>query len=95
MNHHILCTFMQIIYKYLFMSQKLHVDDFKRRKNMSKFNETFIENYDKDSAKVDVEYLKRLHNFHNNLPFLSEIIKIKKCNKLECNLYEKTTMMHI
>ena len=55
---------------------------------MSKFNEKFIENYDEDSAKIDVEYLKRLHNFHNNLPFLSEIIKIKKCNKLECNLYE-------
>ena len=28
------------------MSQKLHVDGFKWKKNMSKFNEDFIKNYD-------------------------------------------------
>ena len=36
-------------------------------KNVSKFNEEFIKNYDEDSnkgyiLKVDVEYLKDLHN---------------------------------
>ena len=40
--------------------------------------------------KVDVEYPKRLHNFHNDLPFLSERMKIKKCNKLVCSLYYKS-----
>ena len=43
------------------MSQKLHVDGFKWKRNMLKFNEEFIKNYDKYSNKgyileVDVEY---------------------------------------
>ena len=33
------------------MSQKLPVDDFKWKKNISKFNEDFIQNYDQDSDK--------------------------------------------
>ena len=45
------------------MSQKLHVDGFKWKKNISKFNEGFIKNHDEESDKgyileVDVEYLK-------------------------------------
>ena len=43
------------------MSQKLPVDGFKWKKNISKFNEDFIKNYDEDSdegyiLEVDVEY---------------------------------------
>ena len=53
-----------------------------------------IKNYNEDSnkgyiLKVDVEYAKDLHNLHSDLPFLSERIKIKKRNKLVCNLYDK------
>ena len=64
------------------------------RKSVSKFDENFIKNYDEDSNKgyileVDVEYPKDLHNFHTNLPFLSERMNIKKCNGLVCNLYDK------
>ena len=64
------------------------------KKNLSKFDEEFIKNYDEYSNKghlfeVDVEYLKDLHNLHSNFPFLSERMKIKKCNKLVCNLYDK------
>ena len=33
------------------MSQKLPVDGFKRRKDLFRFNEEFIENYDEDSDK--------------------------------------------
>ena len=33
------------------MSQKFPVDGFKWKKNMLKFNEDFIKNYDKDSDK--------------------------------------------
>ena len=63
-------------------------------KNTSKFNEDFMKNYDENSNKgcifeVDVEYPKRLHNLQSDLPFLPERMKIKKCCKLVCNLYEK------
>ena len=61
--------------------------------NVSKFNEEFIKNYDEDSSKayileVNVEYPKDLHNLHRDLSFLSERMKIKKCNKFVCNLYD-------
>lgn len=39
--------------------------------------------------EVDAEYLKRLRNIHNDLPFLPERIKVKKLRKLVCNLYDK------
>ena len=54
----------------------------------------FIWNYNKDSDKgyileVDVEYPKILHDLHSDLPFLPEKMKIGKCNKLVCSLYDK------
>ena len=76
------------------MSQKLPLDGFKWKENISKFNEDFTQNYDEDSNKgyileVDVEYLKNLHDLHIDLPFLPERMKINKSNKLVCNLYDK------
>ena len=55
-----------------------------------------IGNYDEGSNKgyileVDIVYLKDLHD----LPFLTKRIKINKCNKLICNLYDKKTMLLI
>ena len=75
------------------ISQILPVDDFKWKKNISKFNEDFIKNYNEDSDKeyileVDVEYPKNLHDLHSDLPFLPERMKINKCNKAVCNLYD-------
>ena len=63
-------------------------------KSVSKFDDEFIKNYDEDSNRryileVDAEYPKNLHNLHSDLPFLSERIKIKKCNKVVCNLCDK------
>ena len=63
-------------------------------KNTSKFDETFIKNYDENSDKgyifeVDVEYPKELHEVHSDLPFLPERMKFKNCGKLVCNLYNK------
>ena len=60
---------------------------------MSKFDEDFIKSYD-DSDKgyfleVVVEYPKDLLNVHGDLPFLAERKKIKKCNKLACNINGK------
>ena len=78
------------------MSQKLPVDNkIKWEKDMPKFNKGFIKNYDENREKeyileVNVEYLKKLQNLHNDLPFLPERMNIKKCSKLVCNLYDKS-----
>ena len=43
--------------------------------------------------EVDVEYPKDLHDLHSDLPVLPERMKINKCNKLVCNLYDKKTIL--
>ena len=83
------------------MSQKFPVDGFKLKKDISKFNEDFLKNYDEDSDKgyileVDVEYPRYLHDLHSDLPFLPERTKVNKCSKLVCNLYVKNNyVVHI
>ena len=72
------------------MSKKLPVNGFKWT-NIHKINEEFIKNYNENDnlgyiLEVDVRYPKRLHELHSDLPFLSERMKIDKCNKLVCNL---------
>ena len=43
-----------------------------------------------------INILKTIHDFHSDLPFLPERMKIKKCNKLVCNLYDKNNyVIHI
>ena len=42
-----------------------------------------------DILEVDVQYLEKLHELHNNLPFLPERMKIKKVEKLVANLHDK------
>ena len=69
-------------------------------KDLSKIDEDFIKNYDKDSDKgyifeVDVKYPKNLQDLHSDLPFLRERMKIDKWKKLACNLYDKKTMLLI
>ena len=82
------------------MSEPLPVDGFEWMEDLSKTDEDFIKNYDKNSDKgyileVDVEYPKNLHNLHSDLPFLPERIKINKCERLVCNLYDKKAMLFI
>ena len=56
---------------------------------------SFIKNYNNNNNyigyifEIDVEYLKHLHDLHNDLPFLPEGTKIKKCQKLVCSFYNK------
>ena len=76
------------------MIQPLPVNGFDWVEDLSKIDEGFIKNYNRDSDKryileVDVEYPKNLHDLHSDLPFLPEIMKVDKCNKLLCNLYDK------
>ena len=86
---------------YGWMSQKLLIDGFKRKKYISKFNEEFIKIFDEDGNKgyileVDVEYPNELDDLDNDLPFLPEIMTINKCYKLVCNLYdEQDYFVHI
>ena len=75
------------------MSKKLPVNGFKWP-DSDEINEEFIKNYNENDNKgyileVDVRYPKRLHELHSDLPFLSERMKIDKCNKLVCNLFNK------
>ena len=83
------------------MSRKLFVDGFKWKRNMLKFNEYYMKNYDEYSDKgyifeVDVKYPKNLHHLHSDLPFLPERMKINKCSKLACNMYDENNyIVHI
>ena len=76
------------------MSQKLPVNNFKWVEDTSKINEKFIKSYYENSRKgyileVDVKYPKELHDLYSDLPFLPKKMKIDKCNKLVCDLYNK------
>ena len=75
------------------MSKKLPVNGFKWT-DSDEINEEFIKNYNENDNKgyileVDIKHPKRLHELYNDLPFLSERMKIDKCNKRVCNLFNK------
>ena len=79
-------------------SKKLPVNGFKWS-DSDEINEEFIKNYNENDNKgyileVDVRYPKRLHELHSDLPFLSERMKIDKCNKLLYNLFNKKNTPH-
>ena len=83
------------------MLQKHSVNNFEWMKDTCQFNEDFIKNYTKESYKryfleVYRQYLEKLHEFHNDLSFLPERIKIEKVEKFIANLQDKTEfVMHI
>ena len=65
------------------VSQKLPVNEFECIKDTFQFNEDFIKNYNEESDEgyfldVDVQYPEKLHELHNDFPFLPERMKIKK-----------------
>ena len=83
------------------MSQKLPVNNFEWIKNTFQFNEDFIKNYNEESdegyvLEVDVQNTEKLHELHNDLPFLLEKMKIEKVERLLANLHDKTEyVIHI
>ena len=70
-------------------------------KATSQCNEDFIKNYNEESdegysLEVDVQYLEKLYELHNDLPLLPERMKIEKVEKLVANLHHKTEyVIHI
>ena len=80
---------------------QIPVNNFEWIKDTSQFNKDFIKNYNEESdvgyfLEVDVQHLKKLHELHNNLPFLPERMKIEKVEKLVANLHDKTEyVIHI
>ena len=59
------------------MSQKLPVNNFEWIKDTFQFNEDVIKIYNEDSdeeycLEVDVQYLEKLNELHNDVPFLPE-----------------------
>ena len=60
----------------------------------SQFNENFVKDNDEESDKgyfleVDVQYPEKLHELHNDSPFLPERMKIEKVEKFVTNLHDK------
>ena len=69
------------------MSQLLPVNNFDWIEHTSQFNEDFIKNYNEEShegyyLKLMFNILKKLHELHNDLPFLQQSMKIKKLKSL-------------
>ena len=77
------------------MSQKLPVSDFKWVEDISEFDESFVKSYNDESdegyfLEVNIQYLEKFYDLHNDLPFLPERMKIEKVEKLIANLHDKT-----
>ena len=83
------------------MSQKLPVNDSEWIKDTSQFNEDFIKNYNEESdegyfIELDVQYLEKLHEPYNDLPFLPARMKNEKVEKFVANFNDKTEyVIHI
>ena len=81
--------------------QKLPENNFDWLEDTSQFNEEFIKNDNEESdegyfLEADVQYFEKLHELHNDLPFLSTRMKIEKVEKLVANLHDKTEyVIHI
>ena len=77
------------------VGQKFPENNFEWIEDTFQFYEDFIKNYNKESnewyfPQVDVQYLEKLHQLQNDLPFLPERMKIKNVEKLVANLHYKT-----
>ena len=63
------------------MLQKLPVNKFEWIKDTSQFNKDFKKNYNEENdegyfLEVDVQHAEKLHELHNDLPFLPEKMKV-------------------
>ena len=70
-------------------------------KDTSQFNKDLIKIYNGESddeyiLEANVQYHKKSHEFHNDLPFLTERMKTEKVGNFVANLHDKTEyVIHI
>ena len=62
---------------------KIPVNNFEWIEDTSKFNEDLTKSYNEQSDegyfhKVDINYLEKLHELHNDLPFLPQRMETEK-----------------
>ena len=83
------------------MTEKLPVRGFRWMDDISKIDEDFLKDCDKNNDKgyildVDIDYPSKLQNLHSDLPFLPERMIINNTKKLVCNLNDKKNyIVHI
>ena len=83
------------------MSQTFPVNNFEWIADNFQFIEGFIKNANEENdeeyfLKDDVQYTEKLHELHNDLPFLPERMRVKKVEKLAANLHDKAEyVVHI
>ena len=83
------------------MTEKLSVRGFRWMEDISKIDEDFVKDYNKNDNKgyildVDIDYPSKLQNLHSDLPFLPERMVINNTKKLVCNLNDKKNyIVHI
>ena len=74
------------------------VNGFRCVEETSLFNGGFIENYNEENnegyfLEGDGHYSEKLHELHNDLPFLPERTKIHKAENFVSNLHVKKNML--
>ena len=83
------------------MTEKLPVRGFRWMDDISKIDEDFVKDCDKNNNKgyildVDIDYPSKLQNLHSDLQFLPERMIINNTKKLVCNLNDKKSyIVHI
>ena len=80
------------------MFQELPVNGFDWVKNLPKFNERLIKNYNENSdtgyfLEIDIGYPKKLFNLHKDLHFLPKRKKLGKVKKIVCDKEDKKNML--
>ena len=71
------------------------MDSFKWVEDLCEVDEGFIKSYFENSKEgnfleVDIQCPEKFHNILNDLPFLSERIKIEKAEQFVVNLHDKS-----
>ena len=83
------------------MLQKLPITGFECVEIICEFHESFIKSYNEEKEEgyfleVDVQYHEKMHDHQNDLPFLTERMKIENVEKLVTSLHDKTEyVIHI